>query len=383
MSLEMKDLISMIRVRQMLAFLLLFAGICGAQNTGSIGGTVTDSAGAAAPQVAVTLINAGTTERRDQSSNAEGYFAFNNLLPGVYSLRFAAPGFADVVIQPVELTVGQSRRLSAQLELATVQTSVQVTADVAPIVTSNASLSEVVDERRIEDLPLNGRNALQMVNLVPGVVTTGTSGQYGAVQTIFNVSGGRDVDQTFTLDGGIHVNPFYANAVEYPNPDALEEFSVNSRNYSAAYGRGTTSVNAVTKSGTNQFHGDVFEFFRNTDLDARSFFGLTRSPFQRNQYGGVFGGPIRKDRLFFFVAYQGTNQVGSVPRSRGGHLVPAPARLPVKIKGQQVGMINGAGALQSNRGHDEQSVVLRTDAIDPRGFLRTVHSRGARLPESR
>jgi hypothetical protein len=295
----------------LLTGLLAWQGVAPAQNTGSIGGTVTDSGGAAVSGAAVVLTNSGTKESRQQSSNSEGYFTFNNLLPGVYAIRISVSGFSQLAMDDVELTVGQARRVNPRLQLATVQTSVEVEATAAPVVTSNASLSELVDERRIEDLPLNGRNALQMVNLVSGAISTGTTGQYGAVQTVFNVSGGRDVDQTFTLDGGIHVNAFYDNAVEYPNPDALEEFSVNSRSYSAAFGRGTTSVNAVTKSGTNDYHGDVFEFLRNTDLDARSFFAATRSPFQRNQYGGVFGGPIRKDRLFFFIAYQGTNQVGA------------------------------------------------------------------------
>lgn len=291
--------------------LLAVASAALAQNTGEIGGTVADPAGLTVAGAAVRLSNAGTGESREQVSNHEGYFRFPNLLPGQYSVRVSAPGFTDVLLSGVTLDVGQSLRLTPRLQPATVKTTVEVQGEAPVVNTSSASLSQVVDGKRVEQLPLNGRNALQLINLAPGVVTIGTSGQYGAVQSTFNIAGGRDIDVNYTLDGGIHVNPFYDIAVEYPNPDALAEFNVNPRNYSAAFGRGVSSVNAVTKSGSNQIRGDFFEFLRNTNLDSRPFFAAQRSIFKRNQFGGVIGGPIRKDRIFFFAAYQGTKQRGT------------------------------------------------------------------------
>ena len=147
-----------------------------------------------------------------------------------------------------------------------------ITATPAFLTTDNSTLSGVVESAQIEQLPLNGRNALQLEALEPGVVSTGTSGQFGATQVTFASSGGRDIDTNYTLDGGINVDPFYAIAANYPNPDALQEFSVSSRNYSARFGRGSSDVSAVTRSGTNHFHGSLFEFLRTTNLDATPYF---------------------------------------------------------------------------------------------------------------
>ena len=212
---------------------------------------------------------------------------------------------------PLELTVGEQMTVSPKLELGTLSEVVEVQSAAPPVTTSNSSVSQLVDTKRIEQLPLNGRNALQLVALLPGVVNAGNAGQFGATQVTFSTSGGRNIDMNFTLDGGYNMNSFYSIANEYPNPDALQEFSTTTRNYTAAFGRGTSSVAAVTRSGTNQFHGSAFEFLRNTELDARSFFSAKRADFKRNQYGGTFGGPIVKNRLFFFLGYQGTKVRGT------------------------------------------------------------------------
>lgn len=146
------------------------------------------------------------------------------------------------------------------LEVGSASESIEVNASPAPVTTSTSSVSQLVDSKRIEQLPLNGRNVLQLVSLLPGVVPAGSGGQFGAVQTTFSVSGGRNVDMNFTLDGAFNMNPFYGIAKEHPNPDALQEFSAITRNFSAAFGPGTSSVSAVTRSGTNSFHGTLFEF---------------------------------------------------------------------------------------------------------------------------
>ena len=283
----------------------------GAQVTGSINGTVVDASQSAVAGAAVALTNTQTGEARHVLSSYQGYFNFTDLARGEYTIKVTASGFRELVIGPVLLTVGQQMTVHPALDVGSVRDIVEVSASPPPVTTSTSSVSQLVDSKRIEQLPLNGRNALQLVSLLPGVISAGNAGQFGATQTTFSTSGGRNIDMNFSLDGGINMNPFYAIANEYPNPDALEEFSATSRNYSAAFGRGDSGVTAVTRSGTNQFHGTLFEFLRNTDLDSRPFFAASRSVFQRNQYGGTVGGPVVKNKLFFFASYQGTKARGT------------------------------------------------------------------------
>ncbi len=287
-----------------------------AQTTGSINGTVLDSSSAVIAGAALELTNLGTGERRTMNSSTEGYFNFIDLNSSRYALRISASGFKELRFDALQLTVGQNLTLRPALQVGAVSESVEVTAAPPPVTTSSSSVTQLVDSQRIDRLPLNGRNALQLVALVPGVVSVGAYGQFGAMQSAFRISGSRIVDSNFTLDGGFNVNQFYNNAVDYPNPDALQEFSVNTRSYSASFGRGFNQVSAITKSGTNEFHGSLFEFLRNTELDARPFFAAKRSDFKRNQFGGTFGGPVRKDKLFFFAGYQGTIVRGTPSENR-------------------------------------------------------------------
>lgn len=282
-----------------------------AQVTGSINGTVVDTTQAAIPGAKLTLLNTQTGDTRQLVSSEQGFFNFTDLPRGEYKIKVSAQGFREVDIGPMVLTVGQQMTVNPKLEIGTLTESIEVQATPPPVTTATSSVSQLVDSKRIEQLPLNGRNALQLVSLLPGVISAGAAGQMGATQQTFSASGGRNIDMNFSLDGGINMNPFYAIANEYPNPDALQEFSATSRNYSAVFGRGSSAVTAVTKSGTNTFHGTLFEFLRNTDFDSRPFFAATRSIFKRNQYGGTFGGPIIKNKLFFFTSYQGTNVRGT------------------------------------------------------------------------
>jgi len=281
------------------------------QVTGSINGAVVDATRSAIPRASLALTNTQTGETRQVLSSEQGYFNFTDLARGEYTLKVTAQGFRELVIGPMLLTVGQQMTVHPALDVGSVRDSIEVLASPPPVTTSTSSVSQLVDSRRIEQLPLNGRNALQLVSLLPGVIPAGNAGQFGATQSTFSASGGRNIDMNFSLDGGINMNPFYAIANEYPNPDALQEFSATSRNYSAAFGRGDSAVTAVTRSGTNQFHGTLFEFLRNTDLDSRPFFAATRSVFKRNQYGGTVGGPVVKNKLFFFASYQGTKARGT------------------------------------------------------------------------
>ena len=295
-----------------IAAALLFAAVLmQAQGTASIDGTVADSTQSLVPSAKVTLTNVDTGQARSASVSGQGFFTFTNLNPGKYSVKVSAAGFKNWEQNDVVLTVEQHATVHPSLELGSVSETVQVNAAPPLVTTSDSSVSTLIDIKRIQELPLNGRNALQLVGLAPGVVATGTQGQFGAQQVTFASGGGRDIDVNYSLDGGFNINQFFGIPNEYPNPDALQEFAVSSRNYSAQFGRGTSSVSAATRSGTNELHGSAFWFLRNTDLDSRAFFAPSRPVFKRNQYGATVGGPIIKNKLFFFVGYQGTKVRGS------------------------------------------------------------------------
>ena len=284
---------------------------CAAQTTGSINGVLTDASQAVVAEAELIVFNMDTGETRKAVASREGYFAVTDLQPGRYGIRVSMAGFKALVLQPLELTVGQHMTVNPVLQVGAVSESIEVSAAPPPVTTAFSSLSQTVDSQRIAQLPLNGRNALQLVALAPGVVQAGTAGQFGARQITFNVAGGRNIDMNFTLDGGQNMNSFWNIPVAYPNPDTLQEFVVTTRHYSATLGRGTSSVAAVSKSGTNEFHGTAYEFLRNTELDARSFFAANRSIFKRNQYGGSAGGPIARNKAFFLVGYQATKARGT------------------------------------------------------------------------
>lgn len=233
------------------ALLVSAAYTVSAQSTGTIDGTLLDASHASISGADVTLSDLNTGRIWKAKTSQGGYFSFQDLQPGRYSVNIAASGFKALLLQPLVLTVGQTMTLHPSLALGTITQHVQVLGTPPPVDTESASVSQLVDTHSIEQLPLNGRNALQLVSLVPGVVSTGTAGQFGATQVTFSSSGGRDIDMNFQLDGGFNMDSFYGIANEYPNPDALQEFSVGARNYSAAFGRGSTSISAVTKSGTN------------------------------------------------------------------------------------------------------------------------------------
>jgi hypothetical protein len=292
-------------------FLVLASGSAFAQGTASITGTVVDASQAAVPGSGVTLTNAGTAQTTAKTTSDQGFFVFPDLSPGVYKVTAAKTGFKAWTQDAITLQVAQQITLYPQLQVGLATEHVEVTSSAAFLTTSSSTISGVIESQEIQQLPLNGRNALQLQVLQPGVVSTGTGGQFGAQQVSFSSSGGRDIDINYSLDGGINVNPFYALANYYPNPEALQEFSLSSRNYSSQFGRGSTDVSAVTRSGTNSFHGSAFEFIRNTVLDSTPFFGKSAPAFHRNQFGGAVGGPILKNRLFFFASYQGTQQTGS------------------------------------------------------------------------
>ena len=328
-----------------------------AQVTGSINGTVVDSTQAAVPGATLVLSNTQTGDSRQVTSSEQGFFNFTDVPRGEYTIKVNSQGFRELSIGPVVLTVGQQMTVYPRLDVGTLSESVEVMGTPPPVTTSSSSVSQLVDSKRIEQLPLNGRNALQLVALLPGVVSAGSGGQFGATQSTFSSGGGRNIDMNFSLDGGINMNPFYSIANEYPNPDALQEFSATSRNYSAAFGRGSSAVTAVTRSGTNTFHGTLFEFVRNTEFDARSFFAANRSVFKRNQYGGTIGGPVVKNKLFFFGSYQGTKTRGT----------PADIRYRTLNDAERIGNFSGSGTIKDpdNNGAPFPGNIIPAARIQP------------------
>jgi Carboxypeptidase regulatory-like domain/TonB dependent receptor-like, beta-barrel len=330
-------------------FLLLFLGgipAAGQYTTASFGGSVLDPAGAVVPEATVTVQNEGTGLTRTVTTLPNGEFLFPALPVGNYKLTVTKEGFTTYVQTGIVLTVNQAATQIVSLKVGALSQEVTVAANAQVLTTRTATLSQLVDQKKIVDLPLNGRQAQSLLFLAAGTVDeTGTGPGYclanceGGVypgEQDASVSGLGTRGVNYQMDGAGH-NDTYLNAnLPFPNPDAVQEFNVQDENLSAQYGRGGAVVNIVTKSGTNQLHGDAFEFLRNGALNARNFFAPTQDTLKRNQFGGSVGGPIVKDKLFFFGTYQGTRirsaaqgQIAFVPTAaeRNGDFSDIPTQL--------------------------------------------------------
>src|SRR5579863_570865 len=303
--------------------LVLLPRNASAQVTGAtLTGTVTDSSGAIVPTVKVSIKNEATSETRSVTSDSAGIYSAPNLMPGKYDVSFSAAGFATTVHTGVTLTVGAQQVLNVKMQIGQVNEKVEVSSEAPAVQLANSTISGVVGRTAVMQLPLNGRDWTQLATLQPGVDSVGSiqanTGSpdrarrgYGVQMTI---SGSRPTQNNYRIDG-ISVND-YSNggpgSVEGSTlgVDAVQEFSVLTSNYSAEYGRTSGGViNALTKSGTNNYHGSVYEYLRNSAVDAANFFdnanGLPKPHFERNQFGAAVGGPIVKDNTFFFADYEG------------------------------------------------------------------------------
>jgi carboxypeptidase family protein/TonB-dependent receptor-like protein len=307
------------------------AGQAQAQVAGAtLSGTVKDASGSAIPGAQVSVRNVATGTVREFTSDAAGFYSVPNLLPGNYEVTFSAQGFSTQVSSGITLTVGAQQVLNVTMTVGQVSQKVVVTTEAPIVELASSTISGEVSATTVRELPLNGRSWTDLAALSPGVdrITTQTDfsagsdrGNRGFGQQL-TISGARPQQNNYRLDG-VSLND-YSNggpgSVLGGNlgVDAIQEFSVLTSNYSAEYGKTSGGVvNAVSRSGTNAFHGSAYEFFRNSKLDAANFFenanGLPRSPFKRNQFGGAIGGPIRKDRTFFFADYEGIRQSKGVP----------------------------------------------------------------------
>jgi len=277
-----------------------------AEVTATLSGTVKDGTGAVLSRANVTVTNTGTNASRSSMTLGDGYYQFTLLPIGTYRVTVEQTGFRKYVRDGIVLNVNQNARLDVVLQVGAASQVVEVTGDVTQVDTISATLGNLETERRIVDLPLVERDAFQLGLLQAGVFPPDEDDGSG---NPFSVSGQRSESLTFLVNGADNNDFLGNNAVVNPNPDALGEFKILTNNYEAEYGRTTGGiVNQVIKSGTNGYHGDLFEFFRNDALNARNYFLPAVTPFKRNTFGGTLGGPIKKDQTFFFIAYQGVRR---------------------------------------------------------------------------
>jgi len=296
---------------------------------GTILGTVSDPSGAAVPNVSVSIKNVGTGVVRSLTTDSAGFYSVPNLLPGQYEVTASAKGFSMLIRSGITLSVGQTLQLNLTLQVGAITQQVQVTGAAPLVQTATSAVSEQVTGTTVRQLPLNGRDWAQLATLQPGITSVRNQSQVGTVAfgdvnrvlrgfgNQLSVSGTRPQENTYRVDG-ININDYTNGAPgsvlgDLTGVDSIQEFQVLTTNYSAEYGRTSGGViNAITRSGTNQIHGDVYEFLRNGSLDAANFFdnfnNTIKPTFRRNQFGGSLGGPIKKDKTFFFFNYEGLRQ---------------------------------------------------------------------------
>jgi len=303
-----------------LSLLLLLGAVdLRADVTGSITGYVRDKSGAVLPNATVTATQASTGYTRTVTTDASGAFSLLALPPGQYRLTSSASGFQQAAIENVNLNVNDALKFDFTLQLGSVTESVSVQADTVQIQTTTTAMGNVIESNQILAMPLNGRSYLDLLTLQPGVAPINTNSSYsdrapasGLYSSTGNVStdGQPEWANAFLVNGAEVNETKNMGAGLIPNADSIAEFRVLTNSFSAEYGKFTGAVmNTVTKSGTNRFHGTVFEFYRNQGMDATNYFDLTKAELKRHQYGGVLGGPVIKDRLFFFTDFQQTRQV--------------------------------------------------------------------------
>lgn len=350
--------------------LLVFTVLCALpmlaqQGRGTVQGLVTDGSGAAVAGASVRIVNTGTNVATVTETNGEGLYAATNLNVGQYSVSIEKSGFRKAVISGLTLQVDQRLQADARLDVGQVAEAIEVKAEIALVDTSGGSVGKVVENRRIVELPLNGRNALALTLLTPAVKsnagpTNSGFADRGIQLSSISINGGPNSMNGQLLDGANNIQSYIGEVAINPGVDAVEEFKVQSGSLSAEFGFSAGGViNMVTKSGTNQLHGTVYHFLRNDKVDARNAFATTKPPFRYNQFGGSAGGPLVRDRTFLFGNWEryyfrrSTQQIGTFPtaQQRGGNfndlltatgqLIPVfdPASTAVNPAGQPVRML--------------------------------------------
>ena len=307
--------------------LLVATGVWAQQTTADILGTVTDATGAVLPDVKITVHNLDTGADYTAKSNSDGQYIVTHLPIGRYSIGAATSGFKTSTVPEITLAIGDRLRQDIHLQVGALEQSVEVTASSPALQTDTSSLSNLISTQAMQNLPLNGRNFVVLAQLTAGAaegeatgLPTGTRPDDRRLTSAVSVNAQPTSFNNFMIDGMDDNERFIGTIIVKPSVDALQEMKVQTNLYSAEFGRTAGGViNFVTKSGTNDYHGSLFEFFRNQNLDARNFFAGSKPAYHQNQFGGSNGGPIKKDRVFYFADYegfrmhQGQTFVSSVP----------------------------------------------------------------------
>jgi len=343
-----------------------------AQQGGIILGTVTDNTGAAVAKAAVVITNAETNTAANLATNGEGLYTSPSLIPGSYRIAVEHPGFKKAIRTDITLQIDQRAEINIALELGAVGDSVQITADVPLVNTEDATIGKVIENKRVQELPINGRSAFALVSLTPGVRQNAGPTQSGFVDrgtnlSAFSINGGPSAFNYLLVDGVVAIQSYYPDLNANLAVDAVQEFKVQSGTMSSQYGFTAGGViNVATKSGTNSPHGSVYEFFRNDALDARNTFSAVKPPLRYNQYGLALGGPVKipkfydgRNRTFFFGNWEqynystSTNPITNVPTAaqRGGdfsQLLDANGRqIPIYDPATTVANPNGSGFVRT------------------------------------
>ncbi len=305
----------------LLSFLLfcsVLGSIASAQSTASLSGAISDATGAAVPGANVVAINEATGVSSTTQTDTAGAYLFPGLPIGSYRIEVTAANFQTAVIAKLKLDVASAVTQNVQLKVGEAKEQVEINAEAALVDTSTTSVGQVLGEKTVQEIPLNGRHFTDLSLLTPGTVTPPANGFLSAPlrgQGSFGINtAGQREDTTNWLVNGVNLNDNVQNQITFQPPiDTLAEYKIDNSSYPAEYGRNAGAiVNLATRSGTNDYHGELFEFFRNNDLDARNFFNFAatgpQAPFKRNDFGASFGGPIKKNKIFFFLAYEGLRQ---------------------------------------------------------------------------
>ena len=340
-----------------------------AQATGAIAGVITDETGALVPGVTVDATNAATGQARSAVSGADGYYSMPQIAPGTYTVKATLSGFKAVTRPNIVVTVGDTSRVDVKLAVGGVQEDVTVTGQSPLVETAHATLGITIDQQKVVELPLNGRNFAQLGTLIPGVLAPpiglggqngdATPGGFGAATAAYNVNGMRNQSNSFLLDGTNNNDTFNTGFVMRPPPDAIQEFKIETHSYTAEFGRNAGAVvNVVTKSGSNELHGSGWEFNRSDALQARNYFAPStqaKPALKQNQFGGAAGGPIEKNKLFFFGYYEGY-------RNRQGNT----ANVVVLSDAQRNGDFSGGAAIKDPlTGQAFPGNVIPSNRLDP------------------
>src|SRR5215468_8476414 len=301
-----------------------------AVSTSQISGTVKDQTGAVLPGAEVTATQIDTGAKRAVVTDETGSYVLASLPIGPYRVEVALPGFRTYVQTGITLQVNSNPAILVVLEVGQVAEQIEVAADAALVETRSTGVGQVIDNQRVLELPLNGRQATELIFLSGMAAPSLGAGLNSRVRnyptTEVVIAGGLSNGMTYLLDGATHNDPYNNLNLPLPFPDALQEFKVETSALPAQYGHhSAAAINAVTKSGTNDIHGDLFEFLRNGIFNARNAFAPAKDNLKRNQFGGTIGGPVIKDKLFFFVGQQNTIERSTPGQSFG--FVPSAAML--------------------------------------------------------